>query len=101
MSALSAWRLHKGLIVPAAVHREAAARVRFEKDGHIATFHRPHPAKEAKPYQVRESLALHRAELETDWQLAEPKKVSLASSALTRLDVSTTAISNRLLMSPS
>jgi len=27
--------------------------VRFEKDGHIAIFHRPHPEKEAKRYQVR------------------------------------------------
>ena len=31
------------------------SRVRFEKGGHIATFHRPHPAKEAKPYQVRDA----------------------------------------------
>ena len=31
------------------------SRVRFEKNGHIATFHRPHPAKEAKPYQVRDA----------------------------------------------
>lgn len=31
------------------------SRVRFEKDGLIATFHRPHPAKEAKPYQVRDA----------------------------------------------
>lgn len=29
------------------------SRVRFEKDGEVATFHRPHPAKEAKRYQVR------------------------------------------------
>ena len=29
------------------------SRVRFHKDGIIATFHRPHPKKEAKPYQVR------------------------------------------------
>lgn len=29
------------------------SRVRFEKDGEIETFHRPHPAKEAKRYQVR------------------------------------------------
>jgi hypothetical protein len=28
------------------------SRVRFEKDGEVATFHRPHPAKEAKRYQV-------------------------------------------------
>jgi hypothetical protein len=31
------------------------SRLRFEKDGHIAAFHRPHPAKEAKPYQVRDA----------------------------------------------
>lgn len=31
------------------------SRVRFEKDGVIATFHGPHPAKEAKPYQVRDA----------------------------------------------
>ena len=29
------------------------SRVRFEKDGEIETFHRPHPDKEAKRYQVR------------------------------------------------
>lgn len=33
----------------------SGSRVRFEKDGVIATFHRPHPAKEAKPYQVRDA----------------------------------------------
>jgi HicA toxin of bacterial toxin-antitoxin, len=31
------------------------SRGRFEKDGLVATFHRPHPAKEAKPYQVRDA----------------------------------------------
>ncbi|MCL2876539.1 MAG: type II toxin-antitoxin system HicA family toxin [Betaproteobacteria bacterium] len=31
------------------------SRVRFEKKGVIATFHRPHPAKEAKSYQVRDA----------------------------------------------
>ncbi len=31
------------------------SRVRFEKDGQIAIFHRPHPTKEAKPYQVRDA----------------------------------------------
>ena len=29
------------------------SRLRFEKDGEVETFHRPHPAKEAKRYQVR------------------------------------------------
>ena len=31
------------------------SRVRFHKNGVIATFHRPHPKKEAKPYQVRDA----------------------------------------------
>ena len=31
------------------------SRVRFEKDGFVAVFHRPHPAKEAKRYQVRDA----------------------------------------------
>ncbi len=31
------------------------SRVRFVRDGEVATFHRPHPAKEAKRYQVRDA----------------------------------------------
>ena len=31
------------------------SRVRFELQNIIATFHRPHPHKEAKPYQVRDA----------------------------------------------
>jgi hypothetical protein len=31
------------------------SRVRFHKDGMIASFHRPHPKKEAKPYQVKDA----------------------------------------------
>ncbi len=31
------------------------SRVRFELAGVVATFHRPHPDKEAKPYQVRDA----------------------------------------------
>ena len=31
------------------------SRVRFELNGVIGTFHRPHPHKEAKPYQVRDA----------------------------------------------
>ena len=30
------------------------SRVRFVFNGHIASFHRPHPAKEARRYQVRD-----------------------------------------------
>ena len=33
------------------------SRLRFERDGTVATFHRPHPAKEAKPYQVKDARA--------------------------------------------
>jgi hypothetical protein len=33
------------------------SRVRFELAGVVATFHRPHPDKEAKPYQVRDARA--------------------------------------------
>lgn len=31
------------------------SRVRFELNGVVATFHRPHPYKEAKPYQVQDA----------------------------------------------
>lgn len=31
----------------------SGSRVRFDFNGEIETFHRPHPAKEAKRYQVR------------------------------------------------
>jgi hypothetical protein len=31
------------------------SRVRFEKEGEVATFHRPHPAKQARRYQVRDA----------------------------------------------
>ncbi|KKX28132.1 type II toxin-antitoxin system HicA family toxin [Rhizobium sp. LC145] len=33
----------------------SGSRVRFEKDGLIASFHRPHPEKEAKRYQVKDA----------------------------------------------
>lgn len=33
------------------------SRVRFAHGVRIATFHRPHPAKEAKPYQVEDARA--------------------------------------------
>jgi len=33
------------------------SRVRFVLNGVVGTFHRPHPAKEAKPYQVRDVKA--------------------------------------------
>jgi len=33
----------------------SGSRVRFEKHGVLAPFHRPHPAMEAKKYQVRDA----------------------------------------------
>jgi hypothetical protein len=33
----------------------SGSRVRFERDGMIATFHRPHPKPESLRYQVREA----------------------------------------------
>ena len=35
----------------------SGSRVRFAKDGAVETFHRPHPTKEAKRYQVRAARA--------------------------------------------
>lgn len=32
----------------------SGSRVRFRSGGLLATFHRPHPGKDAKPYQVRD-----------------------------------------------
>jgi hypothetical protein len=51
------WRRIEALLVAVGcrVIEGNGSRVRFEKDGHIASFHRPHPAKEAKPYQVRDA----------------------------------------------
>jgi len=33
----------------------AGSRVRFDLNGIVAAFHRPHPANEAKPYQVKDA----------------------------------------------
>lgn len=52
------WSAIESLLVAAGckVIEGSGSRVRFEKDGRIASFHRPHPAKEAKRYQVRDAL---------------------------------------------
>lgn len=39
------------------VFEGSGSRVRFEKGAMVVTFHRPHPAKEAKRYQVRDARA--------------------------------------------
>lgn len=43
------------LAVGARLIEGRGSRVRFEMGGEVATFHRPHPAKESKRYQVREA----------------------------------------------
>jgi len=51
------WRRIEGLLVAlgAQTIEGAGSRVRFVLNDIIATFHRPHPSKEAKPYQVRDA----------------------------------------------
>jgi len=51
------WASIEALLVAAGCRtiEGAGSRVRFEKHGVIASFHRPHPAKEAKRYQVRDA----------------------------------------------
>lgn len=51
------WRRIEALLVAIGcqVIEGSGSRVRFEKGGMIGTFHRPHPSKEAKPYQVRDA----------------------------------------------
>lgn len=51
------WRKIEALLVAIGcqVIEGNGSRVRFEKNGIIGSFHRPHPAKEAKPYQVRDA----------------------------------------------
>jgi hypothetical protein len=53
------WRRIESLFkaVGARAIEGAGSRVRFELHGVIGTFHRPHPQKEAKPYQVRDARA--------------------------------------------
>lgn len=57
VSGTVAWADVESLLVAAGaeVVEGRGSRVRFVKDGEVATFHRPHPAKEAKRYQVRDA----------------------------------------------
>jgi hypothetical protein len=52
-----AWSDIESLLVAigCSVIEGSGSRVRFERRGIIAAFHRPHPAKEAKRYQVRDA----------------------------------------------
>ena len=51
------WTAIESLLVAVgcSVIEGSGSRVRFECRGVIASFHRPHPAKEAKRYQVRDA----------------------------------------------
>lgn len=51
------WRRIEALFVAlgAQTIEGSGSRVRFALNDIIATFHRPHPEKEAKPYQVRDA----------------------------------------------
>ncbi len=51
------WRRIEALLIAigAKLIEGAGSRVRFEMKGIVATFHRPHPQKEAKPYQVKDA----------------------------------------------
>jgi hypothetical protein len=53
------WKRVEALFVAlgAEVIEGDGSRVRFMLNGTIGTFHRPHPQKEAKPYQVRDARA--------------------------------------------
>ena len=53
------WRRIEGLLQAAGcrVIEGSGSSVTFEKDGHRAYFHRPHPGKEALRYRVRDARA--------------------------------------------
>lgn len=54
-----AWAAIESLLVAVGCEliEGCGSRVRFARDGMIETFHRPHPAKEAKRYHVRAARA--------------------------------------------
>lgn len=57
VSANIAWKDIESLLVAVGteVIEGSGSRVRFYKNETIATFHRPHTKKEAKPYQVKDA----------------------------------------------
>lgn len=59
VSGTIAWSAIESLLVAAgcSVIEGNGSRVRFAKGAEVETFHRPHPAKEAKRYQVRAARA--------------------------------------------
>ncbi|WP_291003722.1 type II toxin-antitoxin system HicA family toxin [Hoeflea sp.] len=54
-----AWSDLESLLIAAGgqVIEGHGSRVRFTRDQVVASFHRPHPANEAKRYQVRDARA--------------------------------------------
>tara|TARA_R110002020_G_scaffold316254_6_gene531318 strand:+ start:1548 stop:1802 length:255 start_codon:yes stop_codon:yes gene_type:complete len=59
VSGTIAWADIESLLIAAGARliEGQGSRVRFSKDQVVASFHRPHPAKEAKRYQVRDARA--------------------------------------------
>lgn len=57
ISATIAWSAIENLLVAVGcrIVEGQGSRVRFVKGDLVASFHRPHPAKEAKRYQVRDA----------------------------------------------
>lgn len=57
VSASMVWKDIESLLISvgADVIEGNGSRVRFHKGGVIASFHRPQPKKEAKPYQIRDA----------------------------------------------
>ena len=53
------WKAIESLLVAAGTKKieGRGSRVRFVYGNSVATFHRPHPEKEAKPYQIRDARA--------------------------------------------
>ncbi len=51
------WRAIEALLIAAGCERIEGngSRVRFTRHGVVASFHRPHPEKDAKRYQVRDA----------------------------------------------
>lgn len=59
VAATIAWASIERLLIAAGcnVVEGEGSRVRFDRSGMVESFHRPHPAKEAKRYQVRAARA--------------------------------------------
>jgi hypothetical protein len=59
VSASLKWQRIESLFLAVGAERieGSGSRVRFALNNIVATFHRPHPQKEAKPYQVRDARA--------------------------------------------